>query len=305
MTHLSKEEIARAARAADRRLTGDPDVPSYTALLGGRLPARHAPSRRTARPPWSTRSRRRHAPAHAPQRARPAQHGSPARRARPVQRATSARPSLAEAVRTAAELTSAQVRLLPRALPALSVIGLTGAVLLALTTPGAAATRLFGAAVTLIVLAGALCVRGARRDPRGELLRTLPIGPRAVFLARLTLVLGCDAAAALVASATAGFAGDALRTSELISAWLGPSLLSSAVAVTLTVWRSSVLGMLGGALTWTLVTLPGTGGAHETGLGALFGRTWATTPWSAPAAVLLFALATLLADHPRTSRRER
>ncbi|QXJ22486.1 hypothetical protein AGRA3207_003490 [Actinomadura graeca] len=295
MTHLSNEEIARAARAADRRLTGDPDVPSYTALLGGRLPARHAPARH-ARPV------RRHAQTPVPAPV-PAPHPVP--RPAPHRRPASTRPSLVEALRTAAELTSAQVRLLPRALPTLSAIGLAGAVLLALTTPGTTAVRLFGAAVTLIVLAGALCVRGARRDPRGELLRTLPVGPRAVFLARLTLVLGCDAAAALVASATAGLAGDTLRTGELISAWLGPSLLSSAVAVTLTVWRSSVLGMLGGALTWTLVTLPGTGGAHESGLGALFGRTWATTPWVAPAALALFAVATVLADHPRTVRPER
>lgn len=208
--------LARAARAADRALTGPIEVPTFDALIGARLP-RPAPASPALPAAIQT----------APKETAAARYGS-----------------LGHRVRLALRVVGYQARLLPRSLAPITGFGFVTALVAALSTHDPTwGVRLFGVMVTLLLLVGAMAVCQPRRDPRRELLYALPVSPGAVFLARLTLVLSLGLGAALAGSIAVGAAGHRAGVTELILQWLGPSLLSSSVAVVLAVWvpRGSAL----------------------------------------------------------------
>jgi hypothetical protein len=190
-----------------------------------------------------------------------------------------------------------QVRLLPRPLALLSVAGLLVAVAVARAVPSAAwGTQAFASAVALVSLLGAVGVAGGRADPRGELWQVLPVPPAAVFWSRLLVVLSANVLLATVASALLVALGQPIGFTALLSAWLGPALLSSGTALLGTVWRGPWCGALVGLVTWTLGSLSTAPSARvDVGVGALTARLWDTTPATLGLALLVIVVAARLA----------
>lgn len=258
--------LVAASRTADQMLTAPATVPSFDALVA---PALAAQRRRTQ------------AVAVADQ---PAADGA-------------RRPGLRRSLGLARQLVTTQYRLVPGLLLPLTVVGLVLAVCLAVLVPdpGWRGTG-FGALVSLLLLIGGLAVCGPRADPRRELLMVLAVTPRAVFLARLVLVLAVDLTAALLATGLAALLDRSVDTLMLISGWLGPSLLSASVAVLLTIWRTYWLGSVAGALVWfsaVAADLPQRR-VPNVGVGAVLDAIWSGSPVPAVASVLLLALAVRL-----------
>lgn len=257
--------LTPAARDADRHLTGPVAVPAFDDLLGGILPQsveRH--SRDTLVRPDPVR--------------------------------TSLR-----VLRTAFGVVAAQVRLLPRALGPLMLIGLGVALVAAVKVPDQAwATQLFGTLVTLVMLIGVVATCLPSRDPRRELLYSLPVSPGTVFLARLTLVLAVSFAAASVASVLAGMIVARPTAADLMVAWLGPSLLSAAVAVVVSVASSAWLGTLSAAFVWMLGSVSSLPDLQrqDAGVGAVISRIWTTDVWTVGISLILLSAGVMAMFHP-------
>ncbi|MGW3991868.1 hypothetical protein ACWEF6_00110 [Amycolatopsis sp. NPDC004772] len=195
--------------------------------------------------------------------------------------------------RTTGLLVRWQLRLMPRSLLPLSVGGLAAAVVIALITPDALlASRYFAAAVVLVALLGSLATVSRRGDPRGELLFAVPTSPVTVFTARLVLVLTADLLLALAGSVAVHAAGIGGGVFDLVTGWLGQSLLASAIAVAGAVRWSSGVGAAAGVAAWCLgsLTTLARGGLAER-VGAVASQIWGTTPWTLALVLLLFVLA--------------
>ena len=186
------------------------------------------------------------------------------------------RRSAAEAVRLAGTLAVAQLRVVPHAvLPAALTVAaaavgaacLIGSVSAAEAAAGwwFAALLLFGAALTIT-----LALSSGRAD---ALSLATPLGPQAVVLARLSLVLGVDALAGLVASALFAWwvPGAEFGLGAVVESWLAPLALVAGASALATVWsEASWTGALAGAAVVPLV-LPATGAASASGIAALIG----------------------------------
>ena len=186
------------------------------------------------------------------------------------------RRSAAEAVRLAGTLAVSQLRVVPHAvLPAALTVAaaavgaacLIGSVSAAEAAAGwwFAALLLFGAALTIT-----LALSSGRAD---ALSLATPLGPQAVVLARLSLVLGVDAFAGLAASALFAWwaPGAEFGVGTVVESWLAPLALVAGVAALATVWsEASWAGALAGTAVVPLV-LPATGTASASGIAALIG----------------------------------
>ncbi|HWE91964.1 MAG TPA: hypothetical protein VG317_21050 [Pseudonocardiaceae bacterium] len=206
---------------------------------------------------------------------------------------TVTRPGLTRSWRTTGLLVLRQLRLMPRLLLPLSFAGLAAAVVIALVTPDPAlASRYFAAGVVLVALLGSLATMARRGDPRTELLCALPISPVTVFTARLVLVLAADLLLALVGSGVVHAAGVGSGVFDLVTGWLGQSLLTSAIAVVGAVRWSTGVGAAAAFAAWcvgSLATLSRGGLAER--VGAAVAQVWGTTPWTTALALVLFVLA--------------
>ncbi len=203
-------------------------------------------------------------------------------------------PSPRRSWRISLALAGWQLRLLPRSLAVLTLLGLgLGIAAAAAVSEPVWAARVFADVMVLLALMGAIGIVGERVDPRGELWRALPVSPGAVLLSRVTVVVGFDLLAATAASAVLAATTSAGSFSALVAAWLGPALLSAGVALLGTVWRGGWLGGALGAAVWVLGTMSTLPMAHtvDAGMGAVATRLWATTPATVAAGVLLLALA--------------
>lgn len=260
------QNVAAATRLTDTQLIGALTVPSFDGLLGDALGTSRAAAQATA----------------------PVEVVSPGARA---------------SWRLVGALVARQLRLAPRLLLPLTVLGLLAAVLFAQATVQlGAGGRLFAATVVLVILAGALAVCGRRADPRLELLSSTPISPPVVFTCRLVAVLSIDVALALIASLVVSQVVGVADLLGVITGWLGPALLASAIGVVCTVWRSRLLGGVLGGVMWLLGTASTVPNGVLTGhLTAVFAYVWATTPWTLAATVVLLVLAVRGMRIPRLS----
>lgn len=255
--------LTPAARDADRHLTGPVAVPAFDDLLGGILPQSAERHSRAVRPD-------------------------------PVR-------TLLRVLRTAFGVVAAQVRLLPRALGPLMLAGLGVALVAAVKVPDRAwATQLFGTLVTLVMLIGVVAACLPSRDPRRELLYSLPVSPGTVFLARLTLVLAVSFAAASVASVFAGMIVARPTAADLMVAWLGPSLLSAAIAVVVSVASSAWLGTLSAAFVWLLGSVSSLPDLQrqDAGVGAVISRIWTTDVWTVGVSLILLSAGVMAVFRP-------
>ncbi|MGW2562002.1 hypothetical protein ACWCXB_22665 [Streptomyces sp. NPDC001514] len=231
-------------------------VPSFDALLGPALSAEPAGA------------------------AAPAPAGSPLSAAFPRR--------VARPWRTAGQLALRQVRLMPKVWAPLSAAGLVGAALLASAqVQDRFGLRLFGGVAVLLVMLGGLMVASPRRDPRHEVLFTLPVPPAAVFLARLTVVLCVDVALAMVCSALV----DGPGWWAVVSSWLGKSLLAASLALSLSVRCAPVVGTAAGGALWLLSVVSGPQGMLSTPFDPLLDALLSTTPWALLLAVALLGWA--------------
>ncbi|MCZ1011828.1 hypothetical protein [Streptomyces lydicus] len=197
-------------------------------------------------------------------------------------------PGLARPWRTAWQLALRQAVLMPRMWAPLSAVGFVGAALLSSAhVQERLGVRLFGAVAVLLVLLGALIVASPRRDPRRELLFTLPVPPAAVFLARLTVVLCVDLALAMACSALVQGPG----WWAVVASWLGQSLLTASLALALAVRFAPAVGAAAGGALWILGVVSGPGGVLTTPIDALLDPLLSTTPWTMALAVVLLGWA--------------
>ena len=164
-----------------------------------------------------------------------------------------ASPGLATSASALGQLARAQLRLLPWMLPVLTLLALAAAVVLALAVRAPQDARaVFGAAVTAILVSGALGACGRRSDPRNELLASLAVSPMTVSATRLTLVLTSGMLLGVVASVVVVVAGGAPALPELLASWFGQALLASGAGVLASVWRTPDTGAMTGSLIWAI-----------------------------------------------------
>lgn len=202
--------------------------------------------------------------------------------------------------RTAWQLVLRQAVLMPRSWAPLSAAVLVGVAVAAAAQSGSGTgVRLFGAAVVLVSVLGALLVASPRRDPRRELLYTLPVSPVAVFLARLTVVLAADVGMAMAASALV----DGPGWWPVVLTWLGESLLAASLALALAVRVSPAAGTVAGSLLWLAGVVGGPGGLISTPADALLEVLLSTSPWTLALtlALLGWAAGAMRSYAPRTS----
>lgn len=221
---------------------------------------------------------------------------------RPADPVPVAVPTAASSWRITTALVLRQSRLVPGALWPLTALGFAALLLLAWNLGPATGAALLGPGVTLLVTAGALAVCEPRRDPRYEVFYSMPVPPVAVWLARLALVVGVDLVAATVLTAVVGWLpdGDA-GVVRLVALWLGPALLTAALAAFGSVWHSPVVGAALGGFGW-LAGVAAAAGDLLPVPGALFGvfaTVWTTNVGTLTAALLLVGAAAFLVSRPR------
>jgi hypothetical protein len=191
---------------------------------------------------------------------------------------------------------------------------LATATVLAAMAPAGAAGRVLAAAVPLVAALAVGVACGSDADPGTELVRSAPTSPRAVLLARLTLVLGGVVAGGLVASAVlalgaGGGAADGVPGVSppeetpgpyvsgellegmfaLVATWFAPLVPLTAVSFALSVFLRPSAGVGAAMGLWVVHAL-----SSAPGVGPLLGRL-VEPVWSPDAAVFVAAVALLAA----------
>lgn len=210
------------------------------------------------------------------------------------------------ALRVSVLLFAAHLRMLLRLVVPVVGVGVMIATAAAVRVPTGYASAVFATAVCLVALASALCVCVPSVESRTELFVTTPVPPSAVVLARAVLVFGLTLGAASLGSLViADRVGISLGT--VIGAWLGPSTLAGAVALLMSVWRSSAAAAVVGGGLWLLGTLtvtmhtgPTTTPHAQTpdlvGAGSrVLATVWTTSPLTLSMSALLVAVACFIA----------
>jgi hypothetical protein len=155
----------------------------------------------------------------------------------------------------------------------------------------------------LVAALGVCAIYGPQADPGVELAAATPTSPRLVLLARLTLVAGYDLGLALAASAAAAGLGVAPAFWPLVSAWLGPLALLSALSLLVAVWQGPTAGAVAAFTVWgirVLATQSGPAAVLSAGQAALIARLWGTSGPVLTIAGLLIGLTLIVA--PRRAR---
>lgn len=210
-------------------------------------------------------------------------------------------PTLGASWRLVTALTLAQIRLLPRTLLPLSLLGFIGCVLLAVFTRHTGqSAAVFTTSATLMIQLGALTACTHRTDPRLELFTAMPVSPVVVFTNRLLIVLILDTTLALLASLAAAALGTPADAADLITGWFGQAMFASAAGVVVAVWRSVTAGMITGVVVWSLGTM-GTfstsGVLHK--LGSVIAPLWSGGPAPVIVAFVLLVIAVAGMGRPR------
>ena len=130
------------------------------------------------------------------------------------------------------QLVRAQVSLLHRGhWRASASVMLLGALMALGTSDRSAAGMILALAAPLMAAISVAFVYGPENDPTLEITLSTPVSPRAVLMARLTLVFGYDLTLALLASAVWNVTRDGTRLWPLIDLWLGPMAFLSALGL--------------------------------------------------------------------------
>lgn len=181
--------------------------------------------------------------------------------------------SAGKGAKLAAALASAQLRVIPHAvLPAALVVATAAVGAACLMGSAGVAANEAGWWFSAFLLVGiALTITLALSSERADTLAlATPIGPQTVVLTRLTVVLGVDALAGLVAS-TFFAAWGSLELGAVVGAWLVPFALVAGASAFVAVWMEAAwMGALAGAVLVPFV-LPAAQAASTEGAGVLLG----------------------------------
>jgi hypothetical protein len=152
----------------------------------------------------------------------------------------------------------------------------------------------------LVAALGVCVIYGPQADPALEVTSAAPTSPRLVLLARLTLVAGYDLVLALAATGAVATLGASPAFWTLVSAWLGPLALLSALSLLLAVWKGPAVGAATAFAVWGLRVLSAQSGPAavlSAGQAALITRVWGTSAPVLLAAGLLIGLTVFVAPH--------
>lgn len=220
--------------------------------------------------------------------------------------------TFSHAVQVSLLLFATHLRLLLRLAVPLAGAGMAVATAAALRVPTPYAAPVFASIVCLVALASALCVCVPMLESRTELFVTTPVSPSAVVLTRTVLVFSLSLGAAAVGSFVVATRLD-IGAGALILAWLGPSTLAGAVALLVSVWRSSAAAAVVGGILWLFGTLTVTMRVSPTSphllnptVFAAFSEAaatvWSTTPFTLTLSTLLVVAACLIATPASRNR---
>jgi hypothetical protein len=191
----------------------------------------------------------------------------------------------------AATVVAAQVPVVRRRVwAATAVVAGLGCLVVAAT--GAAAGTVLALTAPVSAALGMAIIYGPDSDPCAEISRSCPVPPRTILLSRLLVVAGYDLAVAFGATFLLAGTGASVGVWSVITAWLGPLLVMSALSVLLSVVFRSSMGLVAALVLWALrvVTLSP---AHLTVLAAATSWVWVTTPVTAVVTTLALAAAVM------------
>ncbi len=190
-----------------------------------------------------------------------------------------------------AQLLRAELRLVRPAVWLASLLVLAWTVGVAALAGGVWARTGLSLAVPLVAAAGVAGVYGPHRDPSFEALAATVTSPRLVLIARVTLVFAYDLALALAASAVVHLAAPPVRLVDLVTSWLGPMALLSALSLLLALWIGPNVSVALAMAAWALRVVVLVPEFRASRLAAWVRDAWATTPGTAVAAIVLLAAA--------------
>ena len=206
------------------------------------------------------------------------------------------------------QLLAGQVALVRREIWVASAATMALGCLVALLTAGASAGGVVLAVFApMIAAVGVAFIYGPENDPSLEVALSTPTPPRAVLLARLTLIYGYDLALAFAATVVLALANGGAGLLALVSLWIGPMLFLSALALFLSLLFNPAvatlvaLGLWAARLAAYSYAARGMVPSSEMRLLESF---WQSTPLLLPLAVLLLALALIYAPRPEKLSRE-
>lgn len=210
------------------------------------------------------------------------------------------------AVGISALLVLAHLRMLLRLVVPLVGAGVVLATAAAIRVPAPYAPAVYASLVGLVTLVAALCVCVPAVESRSELFATTPVPLTAVLLARTLLVFALSLGASCLGSLVVAARLD-LTVGTVIGAWLGPATLGGAVALLVSVWRSSATAAIVGCSLWLLGTVTVTTRGLPTtvpnlptsdlftSLSHLMGQVWTTSPTTLAVSAALLGTACVLA----------
>jgi hypothetical protein len=192
-------------------------------------------------------------------------------------------------------LLHAELRLVRPSVWLASLLVMGCALALAVMGGNGAGATVLSLVAPLVAVAGVAGVYGPERDPAFEALAVTVTSPRLVLLARVTLVFGYDLALAVAASAVVRLGAPEVGLVDLVTGWLGPMTLLSALSLLLAMWIGLNLSMAVAASLWVLRVLTiGVPQLTEGWLAAAMREVWATNAGTVAATLALLMAAVVL-----------
>ncbi len=203
------------------------------------------------------------------------------------------------------QLLRVELRLVRPSVWLASLVVMVCAAALALSGGSGAGATVLSLVAPLVAVAGVAGVYGPERDPAFEALAVTVTSPRLVLLARVTLVFAYDLALAMAASAVVRVGAPHIGLVDLISGWLGPMTLLSALSLLLATSVGPTTSMIVAGSLWVLRVLTiGVPATADGWLAAAMREVWATNLGTVTATlVLLVAVVVLSRRHLRPRGR--
>jgi Putative zinc-finger len=210
------------------------------------------------------------------------------------------KPAGRRGARFAGQLLRAELRLVRPSVWLASALVMACGVALALVAGSGAGATVLSLVAPLVAAVGVAGVYGPQRDPAFEALAVTLTSPWLVLLARVTLVFAFDLALAVAASALVRLGAPQVGLVDLVTGWLGPMTLLSALSLLLAMWTGLNLSLAVAASLWALRVLTiGVPALADGWLAAGMRELWATSPGTLAAALALAAAVVL---SPRRGR---
>lgn len=198
----------------------------------------------------------------------------------------------------AAALLRGQVPLVRRRLWLASALVMVLGAAVAAAGTASTASVVLALVAPVVAAAGLAVVYGPEVDPGLELAVATPTSPRSVLLARFTVVFGYDLLLGLAASVVLAGVGVSTGVGVLVSAWLGPMMLLSALTLIISIWFGPSAAFGAALVVWTARLVVGGAAAPQVGgVGRVVELVWSTSGGTVTAAIVLLAAAVLVVPY--------